>query len=110
MATSYQYTTADLLKKIRAIQQHGQFAFTSGKIATDKELASFMYKINFLTARKELPDGQIDRKYFEENQYLSNAFIDFGYDWEVHMAYRWALQPDSIDDIFKKVALTSINI
>ena len=27
-------------------------------------------------------------------------FVDFGYDWEVHPAFRWALQPDNLDDIF----------
>ena len=68
-----------------------------------------MYKINFITARKELSNGQIDRKYFEENRYLSNQFIDFGYDWEIHPAYRWALQPESVADIFERVKLTSMN-
>jgi hypothetical protein len=108
-ALGYQYNTGELLAKIKSIQQHGSFTFASGLGATDKDLAGFMYKINFLTARKELPNGQIDRKYFEENRYLSNQFIDFGYDWEVHPAYRWALQPESIDDIFKKLTLTSMN-
>jgi len=106
---SYQYSTAELLSKIRSIQQHGQFIFASGNPASDKDLAGFMYKINFITARNELNNGQIDRKYFEENRYLSNQFIDFGYDWEIHPAYRWALQPESIDDIFKKMKLTSMN-
>lgn len=36
-----------------------------------------MYKINFLTARKKTPEG-IVRKYFEENCYLSNEFVDLG--------------------------------
>ena len=70
-------------------------------------MAQFLYKINFLTARKELPDGTIHRKYFEENRYLSSDFVDFGYDWEIHPAYRWALQPDTIDDIFHKLSLNS---
>jgi hypothetical protein len=107
---NYQYNTADLLKKISSIQQQGQFTFASGgSTASNKELANFMYKINFLTARKELESGEIDRKYFEENRYLASQFVDFGYDWEVHPAYRWALQPNSIDDIFRKLALTSVN-
>ncbi|MDR3571459.1 MAG: hypothetical protein P4L81_04665 [Candidatus Pacebacteria bacterium] len=108
-AEGYQYTTAELLTKIKSVQQHGRFIFASGVSANDKDLAGFMYKINFLTARKELNNGQIDRKYFEENRYLSNQFIDFGYDWEVHPAYRWALQPEAIDDIFKKLKLTSLS-
>ncbi len=61
-----------------------------------------MYKINFLTARKEGVGG-IERKYFEESRYLSHKFVDFGFDWEVHPAYRWALQPDNLSDVFTQV-------
>lgn len=102
----YVYTTDSLLKKIKNISEQGQFKFSDGRIADEKALAAFMYKINFLTARKEAADGLIDRKYFEENRYLSNQFVDFGYDWEIHPAYRWALQPDDINGIFKILALS----
>ncbi|WP_200890411.1 hypothetical protein [Pseudoalteromonas luteoviolacea] len=71
-----------------------------------KGIAAFLYKINFITARKELPQG-IDRKYFEENRYLSNKFTEFGYDWEVHPAYRWALQPENPLQIFQELQLNS---
>lgn len=91
--SGYIYTTDLLLKKIENIQQSGVFKFASGQTADKKALAAFMYKINFLTARKDL-GHIIDRKYFEESRYLSQNFADFGYDWEVHPAYRWALQPD----------------
>ena len=59
-----------------------------------------MYKINFITARKDKPN-KIIRKYFEENQFLMNTFTDFGFDWEIHPAYRWALQPDDILMVMK---------
>ncbi|WP_374310570.1 P-loop ATPase, Sll1717 family [Dongia sp.] len=108
-AQGYQYDTAKLLEKIENIQQGGKFSFATGKTASTKDLASFMYKINFLTARKELANGEIDRKYFEENRYISSQFVDFGYDWEVHPAYRWALQPDSIEDIFESLKLSSMD-
>ena len=102
----YWYHTDDLIKKIRTIQEQGQFRFANGDIATEKQLAAFMYKINFLTARKE--EGEtIIRRYFEENRYLQNQFADFGFDWEVHPAYRWALQPNDIRDIFSSLALSS---
>ncbi|MFZ5567059.1 MAG: P-loop ATPase, Sll1717 family [Pseudomonadota bacterium] len=95
----YIYGTDALLKKISNIEQTGVFTFANGKRADKKELAALLYKINFLTARKE--DGQyIERKYFEESRYLSHKFVDFGFDWEVHPAYRWALQPDNLADIF----------
>lgn len=101
------YKTAQLLAKIESTLQSGRLAFRNGVDAQPKDLAQFLYKINFLTARKELPNGQIDRKYFEENRYLSAKFADFGYDWEIHPAYRWALQPDRIEDIYDQLALSA---
>jgi hypothetical protein len=58
-----------------------------------------------LTARKLLDTGEIQRKYFEENRYLSSSFVDYGYDWEVHPAFRWALQPEGVNEIFDKLEL-----
>lgn len=63
---------------------------------------------NFLLKIKQWKWGLnkiIGEKVFEENRYLSSSFVDFGYDWEVHPAFRWALQPESIDDIFNKLRL-----
>lgn len=95
----YVYTTDTLLKKINNIQQSGVFNFYGKKVATTKDLAAFLYKINFITARKE-NGAFIERRYFEENRYLSHSFADFGFDWEVHPAYRWALQPDNLSEVF----------
>ena len=106
VGNGYVYTTGELLKKISNIQQSGAFKFANGKIADEKALAGFMYKINFLTARKDI-GNYIERKYFEENRYLSNKFADFGYDWEVHPAYRWALQPDDFNQALIGVKPTS---
>ncbi|MDP1657550.1 MAG: hypothetical protein Q8K91_05400 [Hylemonella sp.] len=101
-SSGYSYTTEMLLKKIENVMQSGVFKFANGKVADKKSLAAFMYKINFLTARKEV--GQfIERKYFEESRYLSHQFVDFGFDWEMHPAYRWALQPDNIQDVFTQM-------
>lgn len=90
----YVYTTDALLNKITNIMQGEEFKFSNAHAATAQELAAFMYKINFLTARKETERGVIIRKYFEENRYLSGQLADFGFAWEIHPAYRWALQPD----------------
>ncbi|KQU85333.1 hypothetical protein ASC78_08245 [Variovorax sp. Root318D1] len=100
--TSYSYTTEALLKKIENVMQSGTFRFAGGKIAERKALAAFMYKINFLTARKEIGKF-IDRRYFEESRYLSHQFADFGFDWEMHPAYRWALQPENLSDVFAQM-------
>jgi hypothetical protein len=96
----YVYKTDALLRKIENIAEQGVFNFATGKTASPKDLAAFMYKINFLTARNEGPDG-ITRKYFEENRYLVSTFADFGFDWEIHPAYRWALQPGDPADVFR---------
>ncbi len=101
------YTTDKLLKKIRNIMESHSFYFTNGIEATPKQLCHFLYKINFLTARKELEGGEVSRKYFEENKYLASESADFGFDWEIHPAYRWGLQPDDILSIFQQVALSS---
>lgn len=98
-SAGYIYSTEALFAKIQKVQQSGAFKFHGGKTADFKDLAAFLYKINFITARKE--DGEfIQRRYFEESRYLSHKFVDFGFDWEVHPAYRWALQPDNLSEIF----------
>ncbi|MNW02927.1 hypothetical protein D3C71_1987880 [compost metagenome] len=86
--------------------QQGAFKFATGKTADERSLAAFMYKINFLIARKGQSGEKITRRYFEENRYLSSGFADFGFDWEIHPAYRWALQPESLDNIFQQLDLT----
>ena len=88
------YSTDALIKKIKRIEEQGKFKFFNGRVATPTDLARFLYKINFLTARKKRDDGEIVRRYFEKNKYLSSDFADFGFDWEIHPAYRWALKPD----------------
>lgn len=100
---NYTYTYSELLKKIQDIEERGKFKWANKKEASTQELAGFLYKINFITARKVLSNNIIERKYFEENRYLSNKFADFGYDWEVHPAYRWALQPDNVIDILNEI-------
>ena len=104
--TGYVYKTDGLFKKIDKIAEQGRFILRNGREADTRDLATFLYKINFLTARKALPSGEIDRKYFEENRYVSGRFADFGYDWEVHPAYRWALQPDTVGSIFQDLDLS----
>lgn len=106
----YVYTTDELLKKIKSIQEQGIFKFATGENGDSKRLASFMYKINFLTARKKSTKDVVVRKYFEENRYLSNEFVDFGFDWEIHPAYRWVLQPDNVRELFASLQLTADDV
>jgi len=99
------FTTAELHRKIFFLIQQGNFVFASGRNGDPHELSKFLYKINFITARKTLEDGTIKRKNYEQDSNLSNAYLNFGYDWEVHLAYRWVLQPDTLDDIFYKISI-----
>lgn len=103
--TGYVYTTPALLDKVENIASSHRLIFADGKPADKHKLAAFMYKINFLTARRDTPTG-IVRKYFEENRYLNSSFVDFGFDWEVHPAYRWALQPANVDQIYTTTRLS----
>lgn len=91
---------------MKNISQSGKFFSASGKELTIKQLSNFLYKINFLTARKIHEDGQVIRKYFEENRYISGEHADFGFSFEIHPAYRWALQMDTLEDIYKQLELS----
>ena len=91
------YDKERLSRKIEGIMQKGKFYFANEKECNIDELIAFMYKINFLNARKKEPGGFINRKYFEDNKYITNNNVDFGYDWEVHPAFRWALYPETRD-------------
>lgn len=101
----YIYTTSRLKEKIRNIMQQGKFYYRSGKEAKEFDLIQFMYKINFITARKVKETGYIDRKYFQENQYLTSRFVDFEYEWEIHPAFRWVLEPSDVNSIFQQIDL-----
>ena len=101
------YTTNELRNKIRSIIEQGTFVFKNGKRATETDLHHFLYKINFITARKRLNDGFIDRKYFEENQYLTDTTTDFGYEWEIHPAFRWVLSPSTPESIIREIELSA---
>ncbi|MBW4027269.1 MAG: hypothetical protein HIU93_07665 [Acidobacteria bacterium] len=103
---SYTFKTDALLTKLQNLISQGTFKFATGQFATSRDLADFLYKIDFVIARKTQADG-IDRKYFEHSRYLSSTFVDFGYDWEIHPAYRWALQPGSVTQLFEDITPSS---
>ena len=98
------FTHDELLKKLDNIVSMSHFTFKNGEKATAQNLAAFLYKINFLTARKNIGD-EVQRLYYDENQYIYNTYTDFGYMYEIHPAYRWALQPANIANIFEQIVL-----
>lgn len=101
---NYLYSNDRLFTKLRELSTSHHFQFANKTSATPKSLAEFLYKIDFITARKDNESG-IVRIYFDQNRYLQSQFADYGFHWEVHPAYRWALQPGDMDLIFKMLEL-----
>ena len=103
-AQSFLYRTDGLVAKLKEIIDQSSLAYTSRKPVSPRTLMQFLYKIDFIVARKEV-DGRIDRKYFDQSRFLASEVVDFGYDWEVHPAYRWALEPQDVGDILDQMRL-----
>lgn len=102
------YSTDQIIKKLKDIVGSTNLKFADGKDGDPKTLLRFLYKINFLTARKDDPDsGMIKRLFFEENQYVSSQDVDFGNSWEIHPAYWWALEPTNITKILDDLDVSS---
>jgi hypothetical protein len=99
---SYLFTTDKLILRLKSILQNTPVSFRNGKQVTPKSLIQFLYKIDFITARKDHADS-IERKYFDQGRFLASEIADFGYDWEIHPAYRWALQPQTVHDILDSI-------
>lgn len=53
-------------------------------------LAKILYKANIITGRKDLQDS-IERIYYAEYPDLIRKVTDIGVKYEVHPAYRWAI-------------------
>ena len=98
------YTNGELLTKIGNIMESHRFSFTSQTVVTPKALAEFLYKIDFVIARDERPELEKPKWiHYDQNRMLQSQFVDFGYKWEVHPAYRWALQPKSVHDLLDEI-------
>jgi hypothetical protein len=99
---NYLYTPDGLVLKVKNIAQNSTLQFRNGKPVTPRSLIQFLYKIEFITARKD-SDAKIERKFFDQNRFLASEIAEFGYDWEVHPAYRWALQPHDVNRILNDI-------
>jgi len=92
------YSKQEFLKKIDNAMQAGKFNFSDGRPANSDDLLTFLYKINYIVARKKLDNDYIQRVYFEDSKYITGIRnVDFGYDWEIHPAFRKILYLDSRD-------------
>lgn len=101
---NYHYTNDKIMLKIKTAKQAAPVVFASRRMASDKAILTFLYKIDFLIARFEV-SGRPEWKYFEQSQFLAHEAVDFGNSWEIHPAYRWALQPNDIQAVIDTVSL-----
>ena len=101
----FTFTNDRLATKLKNLMLQNRFQFANGIPVTVHSLGQFLYKIDFLIGRKELKNGEIIRKYFDQNRYLNDQFGDYGFNWEIHPAYRWALQPSNPQGIFNVTEL-----
>lgn len=105
---NFLFSNDQLATKLRNLMSSNSFAFTNGASVSPKSLAEFLYKIDFITARRDGVSGdEIVRVFFDQNRFLQSQFADFGFHWEVHPAYRWALQPEDMKSIFERLALST---
>lgn len=84
------YTKETLLRKVHTITERRNFYWSNGKVSTDLELAKFLYKANIVVGRKD-EDGIINRIYYTESPNLLSDLGNGNYKFEVHPAYRWAI-------------------
>ena len=96
------YTNDELIVKLRNLMQNHNLSLSGGRAVNPKALAEFLYKIDFIVARND-DDGRREWTHFDQNRMLQSQFVDFGYKWEVHPAYRWAIAPKSENDIFDEI-------
>lgn len=104
-ADSYLFSQAVLDKRLAQVIAKIPLRFTNKTLVTPRSIGQFLYKIDFIIARKTLDNGIIDRKFFDQSRFLFDQYLDFGYSWEIHPAYRWALQPETIQSIFDAIDL-----
>ncbi len=96
------YNNDELIKKLNGITTNQNISLVGRNITSGQALAEFLYKIDFVIARRQRP-GVVERFYYEDHGKLQSNFVDFGFSWEIHPAYRWALNPTSVDDIFNEI-------
>lgn len=100
------FDDGQIYTKLQGILSGLSANFTNGERVTAQNLARFLYKCDFVTARFE-KDGYIVRKHFEENQVLMNNRAQFGFKWEIHPAYRWALEPQGVNTLLQRIDLSN---
>jgi hypothetical protein len=103
------FETSEIRAKIREVLNRVPLRFNSGEYPSVEAVHKFLFKIDFLTARLELDDGFIDRRYYDEGRKLDEFFGKGKWKWEVHPAYRWAIGYDTgLEKVFDDIQFTKV--
>lgn len=94
----YLYTDDELIARLNALAGRSNIYFKNGRKASGKALAEFLFKIDLVIARREV-NGILERYYYEDHSKLQSSKANFGMQWEVHPAYRWALNPQTVIEL-----------
>jgi hypothetical protein len=92
-ASVFQFERSVLSKKITNLISSNAFRMSGKPYFSSIDIIEFLYKIDFITARREDSSGSIVRLHFDDSPHIISSAGDFGFHWEVHPAYRWALTP-----------------
>lgn len=102
-ADAYMFSQDELDTKLSRIMGQVPMSFTNRASVSPRSVGQFLYKIDFIIGRKTSTDGPIVRRFFDQSRYLFDQNLSFGFSWEIHPAYRWALQPDTLERAFEEV-------
>jgi hypothetical protein len=102
------YKTDELSVKIHNILTSTSLVFSNGDRADFHSIKQFLFKIDFILARSETDEVRAEWVYFDQNRFAASREADFGYSWEVHPAYRWALEKKSVQEIIDQTDLLSL--
>lgn len=93
-SSSFQFSRDELSSKIGKLIQQQSFKISGKPYFSAVDVIEFLYKIDFITARREQTGSEkIVRLHFDDSPHIISSAADFGFHWEVHPAYRWALTP-----------------
>ena len=100
----FRFTDDELLSKLNNVQQRVNVLFSDRRQVNAKVLREFLYKINFIEARKlEKGGSKILRERYSSNPLLAKKETQFGWGWEIHPSFRAALEPDSVKKVLEVI-------
>jgi len=98
----YLYLDDELKSRLNKFCMGSNIVFKNGRRATGSNLAEFLFKIDFVIARRQV-SGEIERYFYDDHPKLQSPNAKFGMQWEVHPAYRWARDPQDVREIISSL-------